>query len=53
MLIRLLHVLVNCFGREQPKLIKDVIPISTVRENNIRWNKDGLYYGTIPDENVC
>lgn len=38
------------FGREQPKLIKDVIPISTVRENNIRWNKDGLYYGTIPDE---
>lgn len=38
------------FGREQPKLIKDIIPISTVRENNIRWNKDGLYYGTIPDE---
>ena len=38
------------FGREQPKLVKDVIPISTVRENNIRWNKDGLYYGTIPDE---
>lgn len=38
------------FGREQPKLIKDVIPISTVRENNIRWNKDGLYYGIIPDE---
>ena len=38
------------FGREQPKLIKDVIPISTVRENNIRWNKDGLYYGTISDE---
>lgn len=31
------------------KLGKDIIPISTARFNELRWNEDGLYYGNIPD----
>lgn len=38
------------FGTEQPKLVREVIPISTVESNMLRWNNDGLYYGNIPDE---
>ena len=38
------------FGTEQPKLTREVIPISSVESNMIRWNNDGLYYGNVPDE---
>lgn len=38
------------FGTEQPKLVREVIPISSVESNMIRWNNDGLYYGNVPDE---
>lgn len=38
------------FGREKPKLIKDIIPISTAANNQLRWNGDGLYYGNVPDD---
>ena len=38
------------FGTEQPKLAREVIPISSVESNLIRWNNDGLYYGNVPDE---
>ena len=31
------------------KLGKDIIPISTARFNELRWNDDGLYYGNVPD----
>ena len=31
------------------KLGKDIIPISTARFNELRWNEDGLYYGNVPD----
>nr|DAS00427.1 MAG TPA: structural protein [Caudoviricetes sp.] len=31
------------------KLGKNIIPISTARFNELRWNEDGLYYGNIPD----
>lgn len=32
-----------------PKLAKDIIPISTAANNQLRWNGDGLYYGNVPD----
>lgn len=38
------------FGTEQPKLAREVIPISSAESNLIRWNNDGLYYGNVPDE---
>nr|DAP57151.1 MAG TPA: structural protein [Caudoviricetes sp.] len=31
------------------KLGKNIIPISTAEFNELRWNKDGLYYGNVPD----
>lgn len=33
-----------------PKLAKDIIPISTAANNQLRWNGDGLYYGNVPDD---
>ena len=33
-----------------PKLTKDIIPISTAANNQLRWNGDGLYYGNVPDD---
>lgn len=31
------------------KLSEKVVPISTEKYNQLRWNKDGLYYGSEPD----
>ena len=33
-----------------PKLAKDIVPISTAANNQLRWNGDGLYYGNVPDD---
>ena len=33
-----------------PKLTKDIVPISTAANNQLRWNGDGLYYGNVPDD---
>lgn len=38
----------NNLGRNL-KLVEGVIPISTEPYNQLRWNKNGLYYGTSPD----
>ena len=53
---KLLELLVDSVvvgGRNVYKLQESVIPISTAAHNMLKWNKDGLYYGTTPDASTA